>query len=357
MPITKTAQPEKKTNRRMNVHDVARLAGVSIATVSRSINTPEMVRPVLRQRIEKAITELGYVPDGNARALVQRRTKTIGAIVPTLDNAIFSTLLRGLQTKLQENKYTLLLASSNYHLDQEAEEVRTLLIRGVDGILLVGNLRSRAVYDLLERSAKPYVNTYTFDDSLDHPSVGFNNWRAGETIVDHLAELGHERIAIIAGITTDNDRALARVQGIKTGLSRHGLRFNAEQYFECPYTLEAGRAALQTLMQRQPRPTAIICGNDILACGAIFQCLRSNIKVPQDLSIAGIDGLSIGAHVTPSLTTMSVPFYEMGELAATSLLDRLNAKGNTPDKVELEATLRIGESTGAPGAKRNTLRA
>ena len=127
----------------MSVRDVARLAEVSIATASRAINTPEMVRPVLRQKIEAAIAELGYVPDGNARALVQRRTMTIGAIVPTIDNAIFSTLLRGLQTKLQENKYTLLLASSNYNLAQEAEEVRTLLIRGVDGILLVGNQRAQ----------------------------------------------------------------------------------------------------------------------------------------------------------------------------------------------------------------------
>jgi len=344
----KTEQLDKKSSRRMSVHDVARLAGVSIATVSRTINTPEMVRPVLRQKIEKAIAKLGYVPDGNARALVQRRTMTIGAIVPTIDNAIFSTLLRGLQTKLQENKYTLLLASSNYNLEQEAEEVRTLLIRGVDGILLVGNQRGREVYDLLENSAKPYVNTYSFDDRLNHPSVGFNNWKAGETIVDHLAELGHERIAIIAGITTDNDRARARVQGIKTGLTRNSLQFNAEQYLECPYTLEAGRAALRTLMQRQPKPTAIICGNDILACGAIFQCQRSNIKVPEDLSIVGIDGLSIGGHVTPSLTTMSVPFYEMGELAATSLLDRLNAGTNSPDKIELEATLRLGESTAKP---------
>ena len=332
----------------MSVRDVAHLAGVSIATVSRTINTPEMVRPVLRQKIEKAITELGYVPDGNARALVRRRTMTIGAIVPTIDNAIFSTLLRGLQTKLQENEYTLLLASSNYSLEQEAEEVRTLLIRGVDGVLLVGNQRAPEVYDLLENSAKPYVNTYAFDDHMDHPSVGFNNWKAGETIVDHLAGLGHERIAVIAGITTDNDRARARVQGIKTGLARNNLQFNAEQYLECPYTLEAGRAALRTLMQRQPKPTAIICGNDILACGAIFQCQRSNINVPGDISIAGIDGLSIGGHVTPSLTTMSVPFYEMGELAATSLLNRLNSNAKTPDKIELEATLRIRESTAAP---------
>jgi LacI family transcriptional regulator len=307
-----------------------------------------MVRPVLRQRIEKAIAELGYVPDGNARALVQRRTMTIGAIVPTIDNAIFSTLLRGLQTKLQENKYTLLLASSNYSLEQEAEEVRTLLIRGVDGILLVGNQRAPAVYDLLEASAKPYVNTYAFDDRLDHPSVGFNNWKAGEAVVDHLVPLGHERIVIIAGITTDNDRARARVQGIKAGLARHGLPFNAEQYLECPYTLEAGRSALRTLMKRQPQPTAIICGNDILACGAIFQCQRSNIKIPEDLSIAGIDGLSIGGHVTPSLTTMSVPFYEMGELAAVSLLNRLNANGKASEKVELEATLLIRESTAPP---------
>lgn len=340
-------QAEKKSTRRMSVRDVARLADVSIATVSRAINTPEMVRPVLRQKIEVAIAELGYVPDGNARALVQRRTMTIGAIVPTIDNAIFSTLLRGLQTKLQENKYTLLLASSNYNLEQEAEEVRTLLIRGVDGILLVGNQRAQEVYDLLENSAKPYVNTYSYDDRLDHPNIGFDNWRAGETIVDHLAQLGHERIAIIAGITTDNDRARARVQGIKSGLTRNGLHFNAEQYLECPYTLEAGRAALRTLMQRQPKPTAIVCGNDILACGAIFQCQRSNINVPGDLSIAGIDGLSIGSHVTPSLTTMSVPFYEMGELAATSLLSRLNSSEKSPDKIELKATLRIRESTAA----------
>ncbi len=337
----------------MSVRDVARSAGVSIATVSRTINSPEMVRPVLRQRIEKVITELGYVPDGTARALVSRQTKTIGAIVPTIDNAIFSTLIRGLQTKLQENDYTLLLASSNYSPVQEAEEVRTLLIRGVDGILLVGNQRSQALYDLLDNSGKPYVNTYAFDDRLDHPCVGFDNWKAGEKIVEHLADLGHERIAIIAGITTDNDRALARVQGIKTGLSQNGLQFNAEQYLECPYTIEAGRAALRTLMQRQPKPTAVICGNDILACGALFECQRRGIKVPEDLSIVGIDGLSIGGHVTPSLTTISVPFYDMGELAASSLLNRFNSENVPAKKIQMEATLLVRESTAPPPRSRS----
>ena len=190
--------------------DVARRAGVSTATVSRALNQPHAVTAELRDRVHAAVDALGYVPHGPARALASRRSNTIGAVVPTIDNAIFARNIQSLQARLFEAGRTLFLASSDYDYAREQREVQSLVERGIDGLILVGEQRNQAVYRLLENKRVPYVTTWIFHEDSPHPCVGFDNHQAAYQVASYLLDIGHRDIAMVAGIREGNDRAAAR---------------------------------------------------------------------------------------------------------------------------------------------------
>lgn len=327
--------------------DVARLAGVSTATVSRALNRPQLVSGRLRRGIEEAIETLGYVPHGAARALAGRRSHTMGAIIPTIDNAIFARGIQALQNTLFAHGFTLLLASSDYDLDRELRAARRLLERGVDGVLLVGNVHRLALYALLRDRRVPYVQTWVHGDDVEHACIGFDNRGAIIRVVDHLVDLGHRRIAMIAGVTRDNDRARERVEGAQQALAAHGLHLPRGWLLERPYEVAAGRTAMAELMAAARPPTAVVCGNDVLALGAIFECGSRGIEVPGQVSITGFDDLDIAAQVNPALTTMHVPSEEMGRGAAQYLLACLDNR-QPPARTRLEVKLVERATTGPP---------
>ena len=327
--------------------DVARLAGVSTATVSRALNRPQLVSGRLRRGIEEAIETLGYVPHGAARALAGRRSHTMGAIIPTIDNAIFARGIQALQNTLFARGFTLLLASSDYDLDRELRAARRLVERGVDGVLLVGDVHRPALFTLLRDRHVPYVETWVHVSDADHPCIGFDNRAATSRVVDYLVNLGHRRIAMIAGITRDNDRARERVEGARDALAAHGLHLPPEWLLERPYEVSDGRAAMAELMGIAQPPTAVVCGNDVLALGAIFECGSRGIAVPAQVSITGFDDLDIAAQVNPALTTMRVPSEEMGRSAARYLLDCLDNR-QPPVRTRLEVNLVERATTGPP---------
>ncbi len=171
--------------------DVARLAGVSTATVSRCLNTPLTVRASVRAKVQTAITQLGYVPHGAARTLASRRSGTIGTVVPTLENSIFAKGIQSLQNRLANESGTLLVASSNYDLDHGVNEIRALVSRGVDGLMLAGINHHPEVFALLAQKSIPYVSTWSVDRRGVHPCVGFDNERVADCITQYLLDLGH----------------------------------------------------------------------------------------------------------------------------------------------------------------------
>jgi len=327
--------------------NVAEAAGVSTATVSRVINKPDAVRPEMRRRVQDQIDALGYVPDGAARALASRRTKTVGAVIPTLASAIFADGMDGFETELGMAGYTLLLATSGYDAGQEVKHVTTLIERGVDGILLVGKDHDAVIFDLLDRRHVPYVITWAHVGNGVHPSVGFDNAGAAYRMAGHLLELGHTAFAMIAGITDGNDRAIERVQGTREALAAQGLVIAPDCILERDYDIAAGREAARQLMCLANPPTAIICGNDVLAVGAVLECAAAGIDVPGQVSIVGFDDLPLAAHLTPSLTTMHVPSEEMGRRAASYLMATLNGK-ETPSTQELNVELIVRGTSGPP---------
>jgi LacI family transcriptional regulator len=330
------------------LQDVATSAGVSTATVSRCLNAPNSVRLALREKVKRAIDELGYVPHGAARALASRRTRTIGAVIPTIDNAIFARGVQALQRRLWESGYTLLLATSEYDFHREREQAETLVMRGVDGMLLVGQTHAPEVHELLLDKNIPYVHTWVFDESSDHPCVGFDNREAGRRIATYLLEIGHREIGMIVPVTTHNDRATERILGVRDALSAYDCELPADRLLECPISIPQARARQRALMSPEPRPTAVICGNDVLALGAVTESRALGIEVPGDVSITGFADLDFAAHLDHPLTTMRIPSEEMGRCAADYLLARLSGE-SVPSNMEFEASLIVRGTTGPPG--------
>lgn len=325
------------------VVDVATAAAVSISTVSRVLAGSAAVRPDLASRVRDAAAALGYVPDRRARALVQRRSRSIGAVVPTIDNAIFARAIQALQTRLDADGYRLLLASTEYDQARELESVQALVEHGVDAMVMVGADHHPGVQALLDARRVPAVRTWTYDAASPVPTVGFDNRAAMRRLVRHLLDLGHRRVAMIAGVAAGNDRAAARIAGLREALAAAGLEPVA--VVERPYRVPEGRAATRALMLRAPAPTAIVCGNDVLAFGALAELHAMGVAVPHAVSVTGFDDLDLASHVVPPLTTMHVPSAAMGTLAAEHVLARVAGR-DAAHAIALDAELIVRGSTG-----------
>ncbi|MCK0167697.1 LacI family DNA-binding transcriptional regulator [Jannaschia sp. S6380] len=324
------------------LEDVARAAGVSTATVSRCLNRPDRVVAATRDRVMAAVETLGYTPNFAARVMAARRTFTIGAIIPTMENAIFARGLQAFQEALHEKGYTLLVASSAYRPDMEAEQIRALVARGADGLLLIGHDRDGGLYDYLERQGVPALIAWSYAAEAALPSIGFDNRAAMRALTEEVLALGHRRIGVISAMVEGNDRARDRVQGVRDAVGDAPLRV-----IETTYGVETGAAAFDALMSDEAPPTAVICGNDVLAVGAMTRARERGIAVPRDVSITGFDDLEIARIVAPPLTTVHVPHREMGRRAAHALVAMVEGGGAAP-AVELATRMELRGSLGPP---------
>ena len=338
------------TAKNISLDDVAKHSGVSTATVSRVINNPEKVAAKSRIAVNASIEALGYIPDGAARALASRHSGIIGAVVPTLDNALFATGIQSLQRRLRQLNYTLIVASHEYDLAEELNEVKMLLRQGVDALLIVGSQHDPALLQLLNEKRVPYVNCWAWNSDASQPYIGFDNRKAARKIADYLLDLGHIDLAVIAGRTANNDRARDRVLGIRDAIEARDLTLANEKIIERNYSVKEGRDAMRQLLQMDEVPTAVLCGNDILAMGAVVECQSSGIKIPHEISIAGFDDLDMSSQIMPALTTVYVPSAEMGENAAEYLVAQIRQEPLEPP-AEIETKLMVRETTAKPQSK------
>ena len=332
-------------NQRITIEEVARLAGVSTATVSRVLSRPEVVRNQTREQVMAAIAKLDYQPDAAARALASGRTHTVGCVIPTLDHAIFARSTQAMQTTLAQAGYQLLVASHEYDPVTEFELVRALQQRGVDALVLVGTDHAPRLWKALSAWRKPTLLTWSCDPRL--PSLGFDNEGAAQMAASHLLELGHRYIGVISGFTAHNDRAHSRIAGVRKSLTQAGLSLPANFVTEQAFNLEGGRLGLRQLMRLRRKPTAIFCGNDLLAVGAMLEAERMGLNVPVDLSICGIDNLEISEAINPGLTTVSLPTQDLGRIAAQYMLSAISGE-IIAAKSLLPFELVVRGSTGLP---------
>ncbi|WP_170560473.1 LacI family DNA-binding transcriptional regulator [Ruegeria atlantica] len=301
--------------------DVAKMAGVSTATVSRCLNSPDRVVEATRERVQSAVDALGYTPNFAARVMAAKRSFTIGAIIPTMENAIFARGLQAFQEELHQHGYTLLVSSSAYKPEIEEEQIRTLIARGADGLLLIGHDRAPEIYDFLDQRNIPALVAWSYLPNSKLPSVGFDNRAAMFDLASHVIGLGHTRIGVISARVDGNDRARLRVQGIREAVADRGLEASNLTVIETSYEIENGAKAFSDLMNATTPPTAILCGNDVLAVGALRQAQKMGLDVPGDVSITGFDDIELARIVSPALTTVHVPHREMGHKAALQLIE------------------------------------
>jgi LacI family transcriptional regulator len=325
------------------LEDVAKSAGVSTATVSRCLNSPDRVIEATRLRVMKAVNDLGYTPNFGARVMAAKRTFTIGAIIPTMENAIFARGIQAFQEELHSRGYTLLISSSAYLPKLEEEQIRALVSRGADGLLLIGYDRDPAIYQYLKRQNKPVLIAWAHSEEYDLTAIGFNNCRSMTALANQVIDYGHRKISVISGVTKGNDRAVQRLKGILDAVAMSALNPEILDVIETPYEIENGGDAFQSLMEKPHRPTVVMCGNDVLAVGALHRALEMGLRVPEDISITGFDDIELARIVTPSITTVHVPHRDMGRRAAIELV-KMVEKESDGQSDELQSSLRIRKS-------------
>jgi LacI family transcriptional regulator len=333
--------------RGVGLRQVAKAAGVSTATVSRAINNPEAVSQDLRERIGAVIERLGWVPDGAARALATRRSFTIGAVFPTLTQGDFGRAAHAIQNELLGRGYTLLLACSEYDLDQEFQQVRKFVERGVDGLILVGQAHHPDLLGFLERQKLPFIQTFVYDPATHGTCIGPDNHKTLYKLTEYLVGLGHTRFGVIAQSTRNNDRSTARLAGIRDSLANHGLAVRPQHLLIGQWTIAEGRQLFRQMIEAEPRPTVILCGNAYLSVGAMVEALSLGIKVPEEISIVGYDDIEIMSHLPVPVTTVRVPGEDVGTGAARWLLARVNNQ-EADVALEYEAEIVIRASCGPP---------
>jgi LacI family transcriptional regulator len=300
--------------------EVAQRARVSTATVSRFYNTPDVVRAPTRKRIEQAAIDLGYIRDRMAGTLHNRFSGTIGLIVPTIDNAIFAELIQAFSSRLHQHDRTMLIAMHGYELSMEVSIVRSLLERRIDGVGLIGFQHDNAPLEMLASRNVPVLVMWNYRENANLPCVGADNFNAGYLVTSHLIEQGHYDIGLLFPSTSANDRADDRLKGALRALKLADIAFSNDRLTRTPYDIGEAKRIVTGLLGDNP-PSALVCGNDIIAQGAIYACQALGYIIPDDISIIGIGDFRGSAHMEPSLTTLRMPARRIGELAADYLCE------------------------------------
>ncbi len=343
------------SEKRSTLEDVARLAGVSLGSASRALSIPDQVKPATLAKVRHAVSQLGYVRNGAAQALASRRTKMVATIYPTLSNPIFSVAIHALQQTLWRFGYQLLVASHEYEPEREIELLRTVVERGVDALVLVGTDHPSEVFELARQYDLPYVMTWSIDGSHYPHCIGFSYYDAAFDLASLVVKMGHRRIALCNGFESANERARSRAAGTRAALKAAGLSLDASLVTEQPFNFEGGREAVRIFLAQETPPTVLICGTDLQAIGAIDECRRRGIRVPEDLSITGFDDIEHAAIVVPPLTTVKVPTEDIGVLAACRVVSLLEGETLRP-AAPLESRVIVRESLGrAPEVARSSL--
>lgn len=337
--------------------DVARLAGVSPATVSYVINNgPRPVAAETRDKVLRIIRQLDYHPSAVARNLRMQRTSTLGLVLPDTQNPYFSEVARGIETVAFENNYTVILCHSAYSLERELEYIDTLQMQRVAGVIFIPATANMDAYDKLVSYGVPTVVLDRFVVGHKVNAVVVDNFRGGYIATEHLIKLGHTRIGAIAR-PVELSHSQQRVQGYLAALKDYGIPIEEQLIASGGYWLENGRKAFNQLMQVNPRPTAIFAYNDIMAIGALRAAHQFGLSVPRDFSIVGFDDIPEADFTCPALTTVSQAKLNMGRRGAELLLRLVNGEPvSTENEPMLGVKLVVRESTG-PAPNRSDVQA
>ena len=338
--------------RAVTILDVARRAGVSTATVSRTLAAPERVAEATRAAVFAAIRETGYTPNATARNLRARSTKMVLALLHGIGNSFYTAILNAIEEVFFEAGYGMVMGDTRADPGHEAHYDRLVRSGQVDGVLLFsGRLPSRNFAEL-DPSIPITLICNDIPDLANLPVFETANRDAARRMVDYLVSVGHRRIVHLTG-PHDNVEAQQRVLGFRDGMAAAGLTVEEGTIWEGSFRVGAGEAAGRRFLALDDRPTAIFCGNDEAAIGLIKTVRDAGVSVPRDVSVAGFDDIEYAALFEPALTTMRQPRAELGRLAAETLVKRMTGTATTvPRRTRLPCTLIVRDSVAPPRAGR-----
>lgn len=338
---------DRSKRRRVTLSDVAARANVSTVTVSRVMRKPEMVSVDLRSRVDRAVRELAYIPNQLASALASSRTERIGVIVPSLTNGVFNDYLRALHDVFVPEGFQVLVLNSHYMPGREEKAIATMLGQFPEAIILAGIEQTAQARKSLQQSGIPVVQTMELTDTPIDINIGLSQRDAAYAAARYLLDLGHRHIGHIAAPL--DSRSRKRIDGYVQALREAGcepMLVTADE----PSNVLWGTKLLVELLERWPKATGVFCGNDNLALGALFECQRRGIRVPEQLSIIGFNDLDVSAHAYPSISSIATPRHEMARLAGDIILRIIRGNGERPAQRQIDLGFQIiaRESTGRP---------
>lgn len=329
------------------IKDVAREAGVSIATVSHVINNTRAVSDATRQRVMRAIEECNYYPNANARSLASGRSHTLGLLISDISNPFFPDLVKSIETVAFEKGYDVILSNTDYDAERTVNYVRRFIERKVAGVAL---MTSELDISLIEELARFHVPVVFLD--LGSAGACMSNlvvdYEAGiEEAINHLVSLGHKRIAYIGGPRRLRSAA-RRFEAFCDSMRRHLPDSEPLLIYEADFRLPGGREAARQMLASSERPSAVIVANDMMALGVIEEFRRRGVRVPEDISIVGFDDIAFAALSSPPLTTICLPRAELGREAVEALLATIEHPERQGVEVRIPTHLVLRDSTGAP---------
>lgn len=313
--------------------DVARQAGVSAMTVSRALKQGSQVSHPTRERILKAVNELGYVLDQAAGSLSSRKTGFIAAVVPSINNSNFADTARGITDQLERADLQLLLGYTDYSNEKEEKLVEAMLRRRPEGVILTGGSHTERTRQILENAGIPVVETWDLPARPIDQVVGFSNEEAMRLLIKTLAGKGYRKFGYIGGTTTRDSRGEQRRKGFIRAMDELNLPpGRIASVGVPPISIEQGGQAIVSLLERWPDTEVVACVSDLSAFGALMECKRRNMRVPEDIAIAGFGDYEVAAFCHPGITTVNVDCYGIGRQAAIRLIDLI--KGDVTHRHE-----------------------
>ncbi len=308
----------------ITIYDVAREAGVSMATVSRVVNGNPNVKPTTRKKVLAAIERLGYRPNAVARGLASKKTTTVGVIIPDISSMFFAELARGIEDIATMYKYNIILCNSDQRLEKELQLINTLLEKQVDGLLFMGAKIKEDHLQSLTTASVPVVLAATRDPDNVLPSVTIDHFQAAYDAVQALIRRGHKRIAMITGPLTDPLGGIMRYEGYKQALIDAGLSPDESLVANGDYRYESGLRKMNEFLRLNARPTAVFAASDEMAIGAIHAVQDAGMSVPDEMEVIGFDNVRLAEMVRPRLTTVVQPMYDIGAVAMRLLTKYMN---------------------------------
>jgi LacI family transcriptional regulator, gluconate utilization system Gnt-I transcriptional repressor len=328
--------------------DVARHAGVSSMSVSRALRDSSRVSPATRERIFKAIDELGYVLDLSAGSLSSKRTGFVAAIIPSINNSNFSDTARGITDGLEGTGLQLLLAYNDYSIEREESLIGAMLRRRPEGIILTGGTHTSRARRMLENAAVPVVETWDLPADPIDQVVGFSNAGAMAELVKALAAKGYRRFGYIGGTTERDTRGNQRREGFRLALNTLGLPSDRVISFGVPpISMEQGGQAIVSLLDQWPDTEVAICVSDLSAFGALMECHRRGLRVPDDIAIAGFGNYEIASCCHPRITSVDIECHQIGLLAARKIIRSIQNPDAGERKTPVVTKIRVLERESA----------